>query len=107
MPVLDRKNASVLSKRLSRSEKVRLVPATHSSERERVRSCHILPPHDPTLHTNLQFALVSLWETLLAGVSCAATFFAVAVQPFFHAAFLLTYWQKPTNSPYSICFVYQ
>ena len=46
MPASDRKNASVLSKRLSRSEKVRLVPATHSSERERVRSWHILPPHD-------------------------------------------------------------
>ena len=49
MPLLDRKNASVLGKRTSQREEVRLVPATHSSERERVRSWHILPPHDRPL----------------------------------------------------------
>ena len=55
MTASDRKNASVLSKRLSRSEKVRLVSATHSFERERVRSWHILPPHDrPLSHKSTQ-----------------------------------------------------
>ena len=45
--------------------------------------------NDLTLHTNLQFALVSRWETLLAG-GCAATVFAVAVQPpFFMLSFCL------------------
>ena len=65
MTASDRKNASVLSKRLSRSEKVRLVSATHSSERERVRSWHILPPHDrPPLHTNLHKRLIFLVHLL-------------------------------------------
>ena len=99
MPASDRKNASVLSKRLSRSEKVRLVPATHSSERERVRNWHILPPHDLTLHTNLQFALVSQRETLLVG-GCAATVFADAVQPpFFMLSFCLLIDKSLLTSP--------
>lgn len=64
MPLLDRKNASVLGKRTSQREEVRLVPATHSSERERVRNWHILPPHDLTLHTNLHKRLIFLVHLL-------------------------------------------
>lgn len=55
--------------------------------------------HDLTLHTNLQFALVSLWEPLLVG-GCAATVFAVAVQPpFFMLSFCLLIGKSLLTSP--------
>ena len=68
---------------------VNLVPlrtSTSGSVSERTTYLH----HDLTLHPIYSLLWFPVGKPCLLGV-----------------VFLLTYWQKPTNSPYSICFVCQ